>query len=62
MDFAQLIFFGGIVPHHHLKNSHVWGCPAFITDPKLQQGKKLSRIKSQSRRGIFVGLSLAMFH
>jgi len=37
------IFFGGMVPRHHLKDFPVWGCPVFVLDPKLQQGQKLPR-------------------
>jgi len=51
------IFFGGMVPRHRLKDLHVWGCPVFVLDPKLQQGQKLPRWEPRSCRGMFVGLS-----
>lgn len=36
---------------------HVWGCPIFVLDAKLQQGQKLPRWQQRSRRGVFLGLS-----
>ena len=27
----------------HLECSHVWGCPVYVLDPKLQDGKKLPK-------------------
>jgi hypothetical protein len=35
----------------------VWGCPVFILDPKLQDGKKLPKWVSCARRGQFLGFS-----
>ena len=29
--------------HEHLKHLHVWGCPVFVLDPKLQDGKKVPK-------------------
>ena len=60
-DFKGLcpadVFTGSTVPRHRLRDFHVWGCPVYILDPKLQAGKKLPRWEPRSRRGIFVGLS-----
>jgi hypothetical protein len=36
---------------------HVWGCPTYVLDPKLQEGKKLPRWQPRSRQGMFLGLS-----
>ena len=36
---------------------HVWGCPCYVLDPKLQDGHKLPKWKPRSRRGMFVGFS-----
>ena len=44
-------------PREQLRNLHVWGCPAYVLDPKLQGGNKLPKWQPRSRRGIFVGLS-----
>jgi hypothetical protein len=51
------IFTGSVVPPHRLLDLHVWGCPLYVLDPKIQQGKKLPRWEPRSRRGIFLGLS-----
>ena len=40
-----------------LTHSRVWGCPAYVLDPRLQDGKKLPRWQPKSRRGQFVGFS-----
>jgi hypothetical protein len=39
------------------KTLHVWGSPAYVLDPKLQDGHKLPKSKPRSRRAIFLGLS-----
>lgn len=40
-----------------LLNAKVWGCPAYVLDPKLQDGKKLPKWKPRSRVGVYVGTS-----
>lgn len=45
-------------PRMVLKNAHVFGCPAFVLDPKLQTGSMIPKFSPRSRRGIFVGFSL----
>jgi hypothetical protein len=51
------IFMGSTVPRHLLLDYHVWGCPVYVLDPKMQSGKKLPRWEPRSRRGMFMGLS-----
>ena len=41
----------------HFHDMHVWGCPCYVLDPKLQDGHKLPKWKPRSRRGMFVGFS-----
>ena len=41
----------------HLRRLHVFGCPTFVLDPKLQDGKKLPKWNPRSRRGQFLGYS-----
>ena len=41
----------------HLQRAHVWGCPVYVLDPALQDGKKLPKWKVRSRRGQFMGFS-----
>ena len=40
-----------------VRTLHVWGCPAYVLDPVLQDGKKLPKWKPRARRGVFVGKS-----
>jgi hypothetical protein len=51
------LFTGTQLPRHKLRDIHVFGCPTYVLDPTLQQGKKLPRWQPRSRRGVFVGLS-----
>jgi hypothetical protein len=43
--------------YDHLRRLHPWGCPAYVLDPKLQDGKKLPKWSPRSRQGKFVGIS-----
>eukprot|EP00804_Cyclotella_cryptica_P014513 CCRYP_004809-RB/>CCRYP_004809-RB protein AED:0.52 eAED:0.36 QI:0/0/0/1/0/0/2/0/183 len=43
--------------HRDLLRSHVWGCPVFVLDPKLQDGKKIPKWNCRSRLGQFMGFS-----
>jgi hypothetical protein len=29
-------------------SSHVWGCPSYVLDPKIQDGKKISQEEDNS--------------
>ncbi len=40
-----------------LRLAGVWECPVYMLDPTIQDGKKLSCWKPQSRRGQFLGIS-----
>jgi hypothetical protein len=51
------LFTGTTIPRHKLRDLHVWGCPVYVLDPTLQQGKKLPRWQPRSRRGMFLGYS-----
>ena len=50
-------FLGSTVPRHKLLELHCWGCPVYVLDPTLQQGRKLPKWQPRSRRGVFVGYS-----
>jgi hypothetical protein len=43
----------------HISTARVWGCPAYVLDPKLQDGKKIPKWDPRARRGMFVGRSPA---
>ena len=40
-----------------VQGQHVWGCPVYVLDPRLQDGKKIPKWQPRSRRGMFVGYS-----
>jgi hypothetical protein len=40
-----------------LQDLHVWGCPTYVLDPRVQDGKKIPRWTPRSRRGQYVGFS-----
>ena len=43
--------------HRDLRRTHVWGCPVYVLDPKLQDGKKIPKWNRRSRQGQFLGFS-----
>lgn len=43
--------------HRDLLRSHVWGCPVYVLDPTLQDGKKIPKWNKRSRLGQFLGFS-----
>ena len=51
------IFTGAKFQYPVMLNQHVWGCPAYVLDPTLQDGKKLPKWKPCSHRAMFVGYS-----
>ena len=45
------------VPRSALRNIHVWGCPSFVLDPRLQDGHKIPKFDPRSRKGLHLGWS-----
>ncbi len=43
--------------NHDLRRAHPFGCPVFVLDPALQDGKKIPKWDTRARRGMFVGFS-----
>ena len=43
--------------HEELRRAKVWGCPVYVLEPKLQDGKKVPKWAKRARRGRFVGFS-----
>jgi hypothetical protein len=43
--------------YNHLQRSHVWGCPVYVLNPMLQDGKKIPKWKPRARRGFYIGVS-----
>ena len=44
-------------PRHHYSHFHVWGCPAYVLDGKLADGKKLPKWSPRSERYMYLGIS-----
>ena len=43
--------------HQDLRISHVWGCPVYVMESKLQNNQKLPKWNRRSRLGKFLGFS-----
>ena len=43
--------------HRDLLRSHVWGCPTYVLDARLQDGKKIPKWNKRARIGQFLGYS-----
>jgi hypothetical protein len=43
--------------YNHLQRAHVWGCPVYVLDPMLQDGKKLPKWRPQACQDFYVGVS-----
>ena len=43
------IFTGRKRDSNVIRSAHVWGCPVYVLDPTVQDGKKLPRWKPKSR-------------
>jgi len=44
-------------PHKKFQDLHVWGCPVYVLDKTLSDGKKLPRWQPRSSRHVYVGMS-----
>jgi hypothetical protein len=51
------IFYSVKQDHSLLANMRVWGSPAYVLDPKIQDRHKLPRWQPKSRHGQFMGMS-----
>ena len=45
-------------PHKRFHDFHVWGCPVYVLDKSLQDGKKIPKWRPRSNRSIYMGVSL----
>ena len=43
--------------HDDLRRTHVWGCPVYVLEPALQDGKKIPKWDPRARLGMFMGFS-----
>lgn len=44
-------------PQSNFQHCHVWGCPVYVLDHTIADGKKLPRWKPRSSRHVFMGIS-----
>ena len=44
-------------PQRKLLDLHVWGCPIYVLEKALQDGKKLPKWKPRSSRSVYMGVS-----
>ena len=51
------IFYSIKSDYSAIREAKCWGCPAYVLDPKLQDGKKLPRWSPRSKLGQFLGRS-----
>ena len=51
------IFYSTKSTHEELLNAKVWGCPVYVLEPTLQDGKKLPQWQPRSKLGQFLGQS-----
>ena len=51
--------FSGIKSHQDeaITRARIWGCPVYVLDPKLQDGKKIPKWSRRSRLGVYLGVS-----
>ncbi|KAL7468693.1 hypothetical protein ACHAXS_008919 [Conticribra weissflogii] len=45
--------------HDELRRAHVFGCPVYVLEPQLQDGKSIPKWNSKAQQGMFVGFSKA---
>jgi hypothetical protein len=59
MRFSPVEMFTGTTfdNYNHLTRAHVFGCPVYVLDPRLQDSKKIPKWSMRSRRGIYLGVS-----
>jgi hypothetical protein len=59
MRFSPIEKFTGTTfdNYNHLTRAHVFGCPVYVLDPRLQDSKKIPKWSMRSRRGIYLGVS-----
>ena len=51
------IWFESRFAHEDFHRAHVFGCPTFVLEPKLQDGKKIPKWAPRARLGMFLGFS-----
>ena len=49
-------------PTNKLQEMHVWGCPVYVLEESLKNGKPIPRWRPRSERGIYVGQQMKHGH
>ena len=44
-------------PHSKFHDIHVWGCPIYVLDKTIADGKKIPKWEKRSARGMYMGMS-----
>ena len=44
-------------PQKKFHDLHVWGCPVYVLDKSIQDGKKIPKWKTRSDRSVYMGIS-----
>jgi hypothetical protein len=57
MPSPQEVFCGTKIGCRPLRRLRVFGCPCYVLDPRLQDGKKIPKWEPRSRKGQFLGYS-----
>ena len=57
MPSPQEVFCGTKIGRRPLRRLKVFGCPTYVLDPRLQDGKKIPKWEPRSRKGQFLGFS-----
>jgi Reverse transcriptase (RNA-dependent DNA polymerase) len=52
------LFTGVKLPEYKaISQARIWGCPVYVLDPSIQDGKKLPKWRARSRVGMYLGAS-----
>ena len=52
------LFTGVTFPDHNvIQRARVWGCPTWVLDPRLADGKSVPKWTKRSRLGVYLGCS-----
>ena len=55
---APIELFTGVTKYvEMLRSEHIWGCPAYVLDPILQDGKTVLKWDFRTRQGQYLGQS-----
>ena len=56
MMSPEELFYDTKSDHSELASAKVFGCPTYVLDPRIQDGKKIPRWNPRSKMGQFLGI------